>query len=365
MQVDSSDQIRNVAIAGHNDTGKTTLASALLYTGGVVNRLNRPEDGNTTTDFDQQEIDRGISIGLAPCFVPWQKHKVNLVDCPGYSIFFAETRAGVQATDSVLLCVNAVAGAEVVTEKVWSLAAESGVPVMIHLTKMDRERASVEGALSGMKELLDRSIVPIQLPLGQEHEFEGVVDLVAGKAYTFTKDGNGQAKPGEIPESAREAYEAARETLIEAVAETDDALLERFFEEGTLTQEELVAGLHQAVAIRKIFPLTMSSAAHGIGNAALIDAMVSFLPSPLERGTFPATNIGGDPLEVETTAEGATAALVFKTLSDPFSGKVSLLRVVRGLWRFVLSYLHRNNVRCAAAACEAPEHKGGRFFLLL
>lgn len=330
MQVDSPEQIRNVALAGHNDTGKTTLASGLLYSGGVVNRLNKTEDGNTTTDFDQQEIDRGISIGLAPCFVPWAKHKVNLIDCPGYSIFFAETRAAVRATDAVVLAVNAVSGVEVVTEKVWSLAEETGVPVMIHLTKMDRERAGVDAVLPGLHEALDRRVVPVQIPLGSEHDFEGVVDLVAGKAYVYAKDGDGKARAAEVPEGSRKAYETAREALVEAVAEADEELLEKFFEEGTLTQEELVSGLRKAVLARELFPLTMSSGAHGIGNSALLDSIVALLPTPLDRGQFPATNIGGDALEVETAADGAAAALVFKTLSDPFTGKVSLMRVVRG-----------------------------------
>src|SRR5947199_2130572 len=141
MQVDSPEKLRNVAVAGHNDTGKTTLVSSLLYAGGVTTRMHRVEDGNTLTDFDHEEVERRIPIGLAPCFVPWQQHTVNLLDCPGYGIFFTETKAGMRAADSVLMCVNGVSGVEVNTERVWSFAEEIGLPVMIHLTKMDRERA--------------------------------------------------------------------------------------------------------------------------------------------------------------------------------------------------------------------------------
>ncbi len=330
MQVESPEKIRNLALVGHNDTGKTTLASALLYTGGVVNRLNRVEDGNTTTDFDSQEIERKISIGLAPCFVPWQGHKINLIDCPGYAIFFSETRAGVRATDAALLCVNAAAGIQVTTEKAWTLAADAGAPVMIHLTKMDRERAELEAVVEKLKSSFDRAVVPLQIPIGAEHDFEGVVDLLEGKAYSFKKDGNGKATVGEVPEAQKEAFETRRTELIEAVAETNDKLLEKFFEEGSLGQDELVSGLREAIRKRKIFPVTMSSAAHGIANSALLDSLVALMPSPVDREPFPASNVGGEALEVEPATDGATAALVFKTLSDPFTGKVSLLRVVRG-----------------------------------
>ncbi len=329
MQVESPDKIRNLAIAGHNDTGKTTLASALLYTGGVVNRLNRVEDGNTITDFDPEEIARTISIGLAPCFTPWKEHKINLIDCPGYGIFFAEARSGIRAADAALLCVNAVSGIEVVTEKAWAFAERTSAPVMLHITKMDRERADFDGTVAALREL-DRAVAPIQIPIGKEENFSGVVDLVAQKAYSYDAEGNGKGKEIPIPEDLQGRVEEARSELIEAVAESNDALLEKFFEDGTLSEEELIHGLRQAIQSRKLFPVTASAAAHGIGNSALLDAIVATMPSPLDRGTFPATNVGGDPVELETTADGAASALVFKTLSDPFAGKISILRVVSG-----------------------------------
>ncbi len=330
MQVESSDKIRNLAIAGHNDTGKTTLASALLYTGGVVNRLHRVEDGNTITDFDPEEIARTISIGLAPCFTPWKEHKINLVDCPGYGIFFVETRAAIRATDAVLLCVNAVSGVEVVTEKAWAFAGKAGSPVMLHLTKMDRERADFDAALAAMREHFDRAVAPIQLPIGKEMDFSGVVDLVSQKAFVFDKDGTGKGKEAPVPEELEERVAEARNELIEAVAESDDALLEKFFEEGTLSEDDLRTGLRRAVAGRKLFPVTAGSAAHGIGSSALLDSIVAAMPSPLDRGTYPATNVGGDEMEVETAESAPTSALIFKTLSDPFAGQISILRVVSG-----------------------------------
>jgi len=330
MQVESPEMIRNIALTGHNDTGKTTLTSAMLYTGGVANRMNRVEDGNTVTDFDPEEIARGISIGLAACFVPWQQHKINVLDCPGYGIFFDETRAAMRAADAVVVCINATAGVEVTTEKVWSFAAEIGLPAMIHLTKMDRERALLGPVFEQLKKVFGREVVPVQMPIGAEHEFAGVIDLIGEQAYRFTKDGDGKAQAIDIPDDLRDETSSWRNTLIEAVAETDDALLEKFFEAGTLSDEELAGGLRRAVVERKIFPLTVGSGGHGIGTSSLLDAITALLPSPTDRASFPAQNVGGDAIEVATDPEGPMSALVFKTMSDPFTGKVTLMRVVSG-----------------------------------
>lgn len=330
MQVDRPERIRNVAVAGHNDTGKTTLVSALLYTSGVTTRFNRVEDGNTLTDFDPEETERGISIGLAVCFAPWQQHKINLIDCPGYGIFFTEMKAGLRAADAVLLCVNGVSGVEVNTERVWSYAEEIGLPVMINLTKMDRERADFDRTLEGLHKRFGRSVLPIQLPIGKEMGFEGVVDLVREKAWRFTRDGNGKAEATDIPAALADQAASLRAQLVEAVAETDDKLMEGFFESGNLAQDDLEAGLRKAVARRQIFPLTLSACGHGIGSAALLDSFLAVLPSPADAAPFPATNIGGDAVELTGDPNGPLAVLVFKTLSDPFTGKISILRVVSG-----------------------------------
>ncbi len=328
MQVESSDKIRNLALAGHNDTGKTTLASALAFTSGVTTRLNRVEDGNTLTDFDKEEIDRGISIGIATSFVPWRGHKVNLLDCPGYGIFFTDTRAGLRAADTVLLCVSGVAGVEVITEKVWKAAAENELPVAILLGKMDRERADLDRALASLQKTFGRGALPIQLPIGTEANFSGVIDLVRMKAYRYTKDGNGKADPSEIPAELLEEAQVARAALVEAVAETDDELMMGFFEQGTLSQENLEKGIRMAVAHRQLFPVLLAAPVHGIGSSALLDAVVDYLPSPVGRH-FGATGAEGQ-VEVEGNADAPLAAMVFKTLSDPFTGKISILRVVSG-----------------------------------
>jgi elongation factor G len=336
MQVESPEKIRNIAVAGHNDTGKTTLVSALLYAGGVTTRLNRVEDGNTLTDFDHEEIVRKISIGVATCFVPWRQHKVNLIDCPGYGIFFNETKQGMRAADSVLLALNAVAGIEVNTEKVWSYAEEIGLPVMLHLSKMDRERADFGRAVEGLQKSFGRGVLPVQMPIGSEAGFTGLLDLVEGKIYRFTRDGNGKAEPADmpadLPEDAKAEAGRLRSQLIEAVAETDDKLMEGFFESGNLDHADLVSGLRRAIAQRQIFPVVVGAEGHGIGSSSLLDTAIALLPSPADRA-FPATNVGGEPLTLSADPAAPCAALVFKTLSDPFSGKISILRVVTGTLR--------------------------------
>jgi len=330
MQVDGSDKIRNLAIAGHSGTGKTTVASALLYTSGVVNRLNKPEDGGATTDFDEEEVKRGISLGVAPCAVPWKSHKLNLLDCPGYAMFFTDTKGAIRATDGVLLCVDGAAGVEVMTEKVWDFAAELEQPVAIVLTKMDRERASLTSALASLRDRFGREVTPIQLPIGSEHDFSGVVDLTTGKAYTFDRDGNGKGKSIAVPDEMQDEVTERRAKLAEMVAESSEALLEKYFAEGELSPEDMRDGLRRAVRRRRIFPVALSSLAHGLGNSPLLDVMVELMPNPLERAPFAATNIGAQELEIEPDPEGEMSALVFKTISDPFAGKITLLRVVSG-----------------------------------
>mgnify|MGYP003514772851 CR=1 FL=1 len=248
MQVDSPARIRNLAIAGHNDTGKTTLASALLFTSGAAPRFCKIEDGNTVTDFDPEEVERGISIGLGVCHLPWRQHKVNLLDSPGYGIFFSETRAALRVADAAIVCVSAVAGAEVNTEKVWEAASELELPVVLHLNKMDRDRADLGRCLESLQKTFGRQVLPVQLPIGAEKDFAGVIDLVRLKAYRFERDGSGKGKEVPIPsELATDAAEA-RTRLVEAVAEADEHLLEKFFEEGTLEAADLEAGLKTAIA---------------------------------------------------------------------------------------------------------------------
>ena len=330
MQVDSPEKIRNLAIVGHGHTGKTSLVSAILHTSGVVNRFNRVEDGNTVTDFDPEEVQRSGSINLAACFAPWKGVKVNLIDCPGSGIFFTEAKAGMRATDAALLCVDGVSGIEVTTENAWRVAETAGLPVLLHLTRMDRERARFQRVVDSLRDSFAREVAPVQLPIGSEHDFTGYIDLIEQKAFTFEKDGDGKARSADIPDDLAEAAEEARNELIELVAESNDDLMETYFEAGTLTTEELRDGLRAAVGQRRIFPLTMTAAGHGIGTQGLLDTMVALAPSPNECSGFPAKNVAGEEIEVAPDPDGDLAVLVFKTTSDPYSGKVSLLRVVSG-----------------------------------
>ncbi|KAB2969884.1 MAG: elongation factor G [Thermoanaerobaculia bacterium] len=329
MQVDSPARIRTVALAGHNDAGKTTLASALLYTAGATPRQGRVEDRTATTDFDPEEQERGISIGLATCRLGWRDHLVQLVDCPGYGIFFSETKAGLRVSDSLLMCVNAVAGVEVNTEKTWEYAEEIGLPVVFHLAKMDRERADFERALESVQKTFGRQALPVQLPIGEEKGFRGVIDLVAGKAWTFEPGGNGKGVAGPIPSELAATAEAWRTRLIEAVAESDESLLERFFEEGTLTGEELTRGLRTAIATRRLFPVTLGAPGLNVGSSVLLDFFVDQLPSPAERG-FPAHLADGSEVRLGADPSAPLVALAFKTLNDPFTGRLTLVRLLDG-----------------------------------
>ena len=216
MQLESSDKIRNLAVVGHNDAGKTTLLAGLLYTGGVFNRQNRVEDGNTVTDFDEEEIRRGISIGLAVCYTPWSdgsgEHKVNLIDCPGSGIFVHETSSGMRAADAALLCLDAASPTQVMAEKAWEVAAGLEQPMMLHLTKMDRDNIDFEGCIAELQQNFDRMALPVQIPIGAGKDFTGVVDLLSGKAYLYDHNGNGRSQGSEPPAELADQIQEWRES---------------------------------------------------------------------------------------------------------------------------------------------------------
>ncbi len=326
MQIENSDLLRNVAVVGHNDTGKTTLVSAILHSSGIANRLNRPEDGNAVTDFDPEEIERGISINLAPAFGTWEGHKINLIDSPGYGIFMNEIRSAMRAADSTLLCIDALSGPQVTSERSWNFGERIGQPVAFLLTRSDRENADFERAVTAIQEAFNRNAMPVQIPIGSEGDFEGVVDLVSQKAFRYKRDGDGKAKAEEIPAELADMASEWHSRLVEAVAESDEELMEKYFEEGDLDAESLAAGLKKAFLTREVFPILISAAGHGIGTSALLDSIVTFFPSPTEV-SYPASDIGGEEVALDSSH---TAAVVIKTLSDPFTGKISILRIVQG-----------------------------------
>jgi elongation factor G len=338
MKVYSGSEIRNVAVVGHNDTGKTTLVSQLLFNAGGTTRLGRIEDGTTTTDFDPDEIERKHSISAAVAFAEWKNTKINLIDTPGFGIFLMEGRGALRVADAAALVVSGVTGVEVTTEKMWKFAEEFALPRIIIVNKMDRERASAARTLESLQKKFGKEVVPIQIPIGEEKDFSGVVDLISMKAFRYPADGSGKVDIGEIPAEYAAAAAEWREKLIEKVAEGDDTLMERFFEQGGLSQEELIDGLKREVLHHQIYPLLYASSSHNIGGHAILDAFVSILPAADEQKTIEGKDRKGEPLTFERRAEGFPAALVFKTFSDPFSGRVSLFRVFSGALKSDTSY---------------------------
>jgi elongation factor G len=329
MKVYDAASIRNVAVVGHGGCGKTQLVSALLFSAGMINRLGLVDDGTTVTDYDEEEIARKHTLGAGLAYVEWSKTKINLIDTPGFGNFFAEVRAGLRVADAALVVVDAVAGVEVQTEKAWQAAEELGLPRLICVNRLDRDRASLDRTVDSLRETLGRAVVPIQLPIGEDKHFTGVVDLVNQKAFTFPADGSSKMTEGPVPGAMDGAVAAAREALVEMVAEADETLMERFFEAGTLTQEELVSGLRNATAAGKLFPVVCASGLQNVGAQTLLDAILTYLPSPAER-PFQAI-AGGQKVERQTDENAPYAAFVWKTVADQFAGRITLFRVYQGV----------------------------------
>src|SRR5688572_12322018 len=338
MKVYSGSEIRNVAIVGHNDTGKTTLVSQLLFNAGANTRMGRIEDGTTVTDFDPDEIERKHSISAAIAFAEWKDTKINLLDTPGFGIFIMEARGAMRVADAAAIVVSGVTGVEVTTEKVWKFADGYHLPRVIIVNKMDRDRASATRTLEALQKKFGKNVVPVQMPIGEEKDFKGVVDLASMKAHLYHVDGSGKFTVGDIPAELKADADEWREKLIEKVAEGDDTLMERFFEQGGLSQEELIDGMNREVAHRQIYPLLFTSASHNIGGHAVLDAFVSLLPAANEVKTLDGKDRHGNAITFERRPEAFPSVLVFKTFSDPFSGRVSLFRVYSGTLQSDHSY---------------------------
>jgi elongation factor G len=329
MKVYDAASIRNIAVVGHTGSGKTQLTSAILFDAGMVNRLGKVDEGNTVTDFDEEEISRKHTLSASIAYAEWNKTKINLIDTPGFANFFSDARAALRVVDGVLVTVDAVSGPEVQTEKMWEEADAQALPRLVVLTRADRERASLERTLAALHTSFGRTIIPIQLPIGEEKHFKGVVDLVGLKAYTFAADGSGKMTEGAVPADLADKVNAAREALVEMVAEADDSLIEKFFEAGTLSQEDLLKGLRTGVASRKIFPLVCTSATLNIAVQPLLDAVIAYLPTASERSVKAADKAGADTT-FQVSETGPAAVFVWKTIADPFAGRISLFRVMRG-----------------------------------
>jgi elongation factor G len=338
MKVYSGSEIRNVAVVGHNDTGKTTLVSQLLFNAGASTRMGRVEDGTTVTDFDPDEIERKHSISAAVAYAEWKETKINLLDTPGFGIFIMEAKGAMRVADSAAVVVSGVTGVEVTTEKVWKFAEEFALPRVVIVNKLDRERSSFTRTLDALQNKFGKNVVPIQLPIGEEKDFTGVIDLVSMKAYQYAADGSGKYDIVDIPANMKEEADSWRERLIEKVAEGDDTLMERFFEQGGLSQEELIDGMKREVAHHQIYPVLCTAAGRNIGGHAILDAFVALLPSPDEVKTIEGKTPKGETVTFDRRPEAFAGVLVFKTFSDPFSGRVSLFRVYSGTLQSDHSY---------------------------
>jgi elongation factor G len=325
-------QIRNVALVGHSGAGKTSLAEALLHRAGAISRMGRVEDGTTACDFDPEEQRRGISLSLAVAPFEWRDHKVNLIDTPGYADFLGEVAAALRITDLAVFVVSAVDGVEVQTEEAWDLARRLGVPRMVFVNKLDRERASFDATLAQLRERLGSGIAPLELPIGEEAGFRGIADLLTDTAHIYE---GGVPHTEAIPDEMEDLEHQVHDNLIEGIVVADDTMLERYLEGDVPSIDELEHTLHDGIAAASVFPMVVGSATREIGIDRLADLLVEIGPSPLDR-PVPITAGNGDrPTEIDVSADasGDPLAFVFKTIADPYVGQVSLFRVVSGTLR--------------------------------
>ena len=329
MKVFDSSDIRNVALIGHGHCGKTSLASSLLFTAGATDRHLKADEGNTITDFDEEEVARKLSITSALAAFAWQKTKINIIDTPGYNIFLTDTRSALTAADGALVVLDGVAGVEVSTEKVWQFAEEFKLPCAFVVNKLDRERSSFERVTAAVQEAFGRTAVPVHLPVGSEKSFNGIIDLIRMRSYLYKAGGDGKGKEGDIAASEQDAANKAHEALVEMVAEGNDELLEEFFASGTLPVEHLVSGLRQAVGARRILPILCSAATQNIGGDVLLSFVSEIFPSPLQRPEVTAVQNGNETTR-PIAPKDPPALFVFKTAADPFAGRVTYFKVMSG-----------------------------------
>ncbi|MCA1849562.1 MAG: GTP-binding protein, partial [Acidobacteria bacterium] len=322
--------IRNLAVIGHGDAGKTQLISSLLYVTGATPRWGHVDDGTTVTDYEEDSIARKITLNTALAHLEWKETKINFIDTPGYAAFVAHARPALRVADCALVVVDAVNGVEVQTEKTWAYANEFMVPRVMVINKLDKERADFGTALDSARSTFSRAIVPFTLPIGKERNFKGVVDVVHMKAYEY--DSEGKARERELPTEGREIIDAAREKLIETIAESDDALLEKYFEQGTLDEADIVPNIGKAIASSRLCPVFAVSSATLVGLQALLDGIIDYAPAPdaheAERGR--SSEDGGEPLTRRYDPSEPFSAYVFRTIADPFAGRINVMKVISG-----------------------------------
>ena len=325
-------KIRNLGIVAHGGAGKTTLTEAILFTTGMIDRLGRVDDGTATMDFEPEEIKRKISITSALDHCEWNGHSIHIVDTPGYGNFIADTRACMRTLDCAVVILSAISGVKAQTEEVWSWANEFEIPRIAFVNKMDRERANFFRAIDDMEKSLGARGVAIQIPMGAEENFSGVIDLIRMKAYTYADDQSGKYTEGEIPDEYLEEALRLREMMVETVAEAYDALTEKYLDSGELTEEEILDGLRVGTMRNTFTAVLCGSAMQNIGTAHLLDAVCAYLPSPLDRTKAVGINPKNNEIVERAPSESEPfSALVFKTTSDPYTGKITIFRIYSGV----------------------------------
>jgi len=320
-------QIRNVVLLSHQGAGKTSLVESMLFTSGAIQRLGSVADGTTTSDYDPLEIERHMGINLSLLPIQWQEMKLNIIDTPGYADFVGEARSGLRVSDGAIIAVCAASGVEVGTEQMWGDAEKADLPRLIFVNKMDRDNADFVSTLKGIQTKLSPKCLPVQLPIGSQKDFQGIIDLVTMKAYIGT-----DSQEAEIPSALREQAEASREKLVEAAIEADDELINKYLEGESIGNEEIFAAIRKSTVAGKLVPVFAGSALKGIGTRQISDGICSYLPSPEESGAILARNTStGDQEEIKSTSESPLAGLVFKTTADPYVGKLSYFRIYSGV----------------------------------
>lgn len=327
MKTYPAEKIRNIGLFSHGGAGKTSLTEAMLFVSHATTRLGRVEEGNTVSDWDPDEIKRGISISASIAPVEWRDHKINIIDAPGYADFLGEIKAAMRVCDLALILLDASAGVEVGTEQVWQLANEANRPRAVFINKMDRENANFETSLSAVQATFGGAAVPVQLPIGSEKDFKGVIDLLSRKAFLFSGAKDGVVTEADVPADLVDTVELLRTQLVEKICENDEELMLRYLEEEEIGVDELRHGLVQAIASGEAVPVFAGAATAVKGVALLLDAIVDSFPSP---SSVTATDGSGGTVELAPDPAGPLAALVFKTIADPYVGKLSFFRVYSG-----------------------------------
>ncbi|HEX9829925.1 MAG TPA: elongation factor G, partial [Bacteroidota bacterium] len=340
----SLEKIRNIALIGHGGSGKTTLTECILFDTKTISRIGKINEGSTVSDYHPDEIERRISINSSLLHCDWQDHKLNILDTPGYTDFTGEVLSALRVADTAVVFLKAVEGVEVGTEIVWNYTKAENIPALFVVNKLDNENSDFDHALGVARERFSNDVTVIQFPVNEGLPFDSVVDVLRMKLLTYERDGSGKMTEQEIPADLKGKADQLHEELIEKIAETDEALLNKFFEEGTLQEQELQQGLRTAVNTRKIFPVLCTSADLNIGVPALLDFIVSFAPSAKDRGAVKATDLQKkQEIDVPPNPSGEPAIFVFKTVSEQHVGELSYFRVYSGTVQAGMDMLNESN----------------------